>query len=438
MECPIRKYPLRRPDGHKPPIPRWWACFPETIDQVFTAYIGVQQHTGDQHNNAAFEKCLASIEHWISEPTHAPASVERFRVIDGHDVPRSLVLVCYWADRAKYDEAVQRLDLSGIYRALDRVDLPDQQPQQQQRQRQRQIGLWCERFTSHVSRLETNYTGTDYLPGLARLPDMGTQGHSYTGYWGAARDRIPDSAVDEFGPDLLHQYQDQHQHQHQHQDEDHYQDESQDQDHDTQPAPPPPSSLGKRLIGTNTTHNLAHIRSGQFWKHCPDDERRSYEENLEPTLRNGLAYLWQNPVETGSMALRYLLNVPPPSSPPSPSSPISPRPSHESSPSPSPPSQRPLRESESESDESCVTGFFRNLSDLETWAKRHPSHLAIYTGAIRHAKTFGATRQFRTWHEVSVLGRGEAQFEYVNCVEGTGMIMRAGGGECVLLVEEDL
>ncbi|KAK1146647.1 hypothetical protein N8T08_002720 [Aspergillus melleus] len=402
MECPIRKYPLRRPDGHKPPIPRWWACFPDTIEQVFTAYIGVQQHSQHHQNAAAFEKCLSSIEHWISEPNHAPASVERFRVIDEHDAPQSLVFVCYWHEKTKYDEAIHRLDLSGIYRALDGVDIPDQQQSQQQ-----QIGLWCERFTSHVSRLETNYTGTDYLPGLARLPDMGTQGHSYTGYWGAARDRIPDSAYDEFEAD---------------QDQD--QDESQNH---------PPSSLGKRLIGTNTTHNLAHIRSGQFWKHCPDDERRSYEDHLEPTLRKGLAYLWQNPVETGSMALRYLINVPGPCPSHSPS------PASSSSPSSSPPTSQ---ECITQSDESCVTGFFRNLSDLETWAKRHPSHLAIYTGAIRHAKTFGAGRQFRTWHEVSVLGRGEAQFEYVNCVEGTGMIMPAAGGGsergCVSLVEVDL
>ncbi|KAI9034987.1 phenylacetaldoxime dehydratase family protein [Aspergillus affinis] len=415
MECPVRKYPLRRPDGHKPPIPRWRACFLDTIDQVFTAYVGIQQHN-QGHNAAAFEKCLASIEHWISKPNHAPASVERFRVLDGHDAPQSRVFVCYWADRMKYDDAIHQLDLAGIYRA---IDLPDQQ---------QTIGLWCERFTSHVSRLETNYTGTDYLPGLARLPDMGTQGHSYTGYWGAARDRIPDSANDAFEPE---QDQDQPQHQDQHQDQD------ENQNHDIHPTTSPPSSLGKRLIGTNKTHNLAHIRSGQFWKHCPDDERRSYEENLEPTLRKGLAYLWQNPISTGSMALRYLMNVPAPSHSHSPPSPAAQRSSIDSDESSSSPSSS--EGSITQSDESCVIGFFRNLSDLETWAKRHPSHLAIYTGAIRHAKTFGAERQFRTWHEVSVLGRGEAQFEYVNCLEGTGVIMGSSiGGGCVSLVKVDL
>jgi hypothetical protein len=62
------------------------------------------------------------------------------------------------------------------------------------------------------------------------------------------------------------------------------------------------------------------------------------------------------------------------------------------------------------------------LQNLEDWAKSHPSHLAIYTGAIRHAKKFGEHRKFRTWHEVSVLKEGEASFEYVNCLPRTGVI----------------
>lgn len=68
-----------------------------------------------------------------------------------------------------------------------------------------------------------------------------------------------------------------------------------------------------------------------------------------------------------------------------------------------------------------MTAFFRNMTDLEGWAARHPSHLAIWAGAVKHGKRFGEERRFRTWHEVSVLRGGEARFEYVNCVEGTGV-----------------
>ncbi|KAE8389564.1 hem-containing dehydratase protein [Aspergillus alliaceus] len=351
MDCPVRIFPLRRPKNHVPPMPRWLAQFPDNLDKVFTAYIGVQQHPGAQ---AELPQCHAAIELWLSQNRNtAPASVERFRVLDGNDVPKSLVFACYWNDEIKYQEGIRRLNLSRLHRELDPSDQPA-------------VGLWCERFISHIPRLETNYTGTDYLPGLAQLPGTSTKDHSCTAYWGAARDRIPDSAFDLFdrdGGSIAAAFPD-----------------------------PVPSSVGKHLTGTNF-QNMVHIRSGQFWDNCDEDEKRSYEENLEPTLREGLSYLWQNPTTSGSMALRYLQNVP------------------NSSPQWS-----------GQSNESCVTGFFTSLADLESWAKHHPSHLAIYTGAIRHAKTFGEKRKFRTWHEVSVLKRGDAHFEYVNCLPETGMI----------------
>ncbi|GMF75447.1 hem-containing dehydratase protein [Aspergillus flavus] len=358
MNCPARRFPLRRPANHVPPIPRWYAHFADGIDRVFTTYIGVQRHHG---LDIGLTKCLAAIERWLAtDQDNAPAAVERFRVIDGDDTPDSLVFACYWDTESKYENGIKGLNLTQLYQKLDKSIQPT-------------VGLWCERFVSHVSRLETNYSGTDYLPGLARLPGTKTVAHSYSAYWGAARDRIPDSAFELFEQD----------------------------ENPTATAIPDAmsTSLGKHLTGTNF-HNVVHIRTGQFWNNCDEDEKRSYEDKLEPTLREGLSYLWQNPAETGSMGLRYLSNIP------------------TSSP-----------EWSGQSNESCVTGFFRSLADLETWAKKHPSHLAIYTGAIRHAKTFGDRRKFRTWHEVSVLRRGDAHFEYLNCLPGTGMI------KCVSLTE---
>jgi hypothetical protein len=234
------------------------------------------------------------------------------------------------------------------------------------------VGLWCERFTSHLSRVETNYSGLDYLPGLARLPGVSTVEHTLTAYWGAARDRIPASATDQFAEN--------------------------DEPEKTHVAPGTTSQReiqNYHVVGTNPD-NLVHIRSGQFWANCPEDETKAYEETLEPTLRAGLAYLWDNPQKSGAMGLRYLYNRPP--------------------------TARAALEKTRETKESCVAGFFRNLADLEHWAKSHPSHLAIYTGAIKHAKKFGDQRKFRTWHEVSVLKHGEAHFEYVNCMGRTGVM----------------
>ena len=72
--------------------------------------------------------------------------------------------------------------------------------------------------------------------------------------------------------------------------------------------------------------------------------------------------------------------------------------------------------------ESCGAGFFANLEDLENWAKSHGSHLKIWRGALAHYKVFGEDRRFRTWHEVCVVGEGDATFEYVNCAPSKGVI----------------
>jgi hypothetical protein len=201
---------------------------------------------------------------------------------------------------------------------------------------------------------------------------VSTVEHTLTAYWGAARDRIPASATDQFAEN--------------------------DEPEKTHVAPGTTSQReiqNYHVVGTNPD-NLVHIRSGQFWANCPEDETKAYEETLEPTLRAGLAYLWDNPQKSGAMGLRYLYNRPP--------------------------TARAALEKTRETKESCVAGFFRNLADLEHWAKSHPSHLAIYTGAIKHAKKFGDQRKFRTWHEVSVLKHGEAHFEYVNCMGRTGVM----------------
>ncbi|KAE8149792.1 hem-containing dehydratase protein [Aspergillus avenaceus] len=353
MHSPTRTFPLRRPLNHVPPVPRWQARFPDHREKVFTAYIGVQQHAGP---GTGWHQCVTNIERSLSEGLlGAPASVERFQLLGGDGAAESRVFVCYWDDEIKYQEATRRWSLTQWFYALD----PSLRST---------VGLWCERFTSSLTRLETNYSGTDYLPGLARLPDTTPEEHSYSAYWGAARDRIPDSAVDQFdgeagGPMLE----------------------------------PVAQSTDPHWIGTNR-HNLVHIRSGQYWDNCGAEEKRSYEERLEPTLRQGLSYLWEHPVETGAMGVRYLANRPCPDSPPG-----------------------------NVSNESCVVGFFRSLAHLEAWAKGHPSHRAIYAGALRHAKAFGAQRRFRTWHEVSVLRGGDAQWEYLNCAPGTGMMAGESG-----------
>lgn len=346
VSCPMtRKYPLRQPKNYKPPIPRWSLKLPADVDRVFTIYVGIQKHAADTTTQSSAFKAKQLIQRWISE-AH-PEAHEKFTVLEGADEVGSEVWVCYFADSAAYEDSVRKLSLPQIHASL----APDAST----------VGLWVERFSTPFSRLETNYSGLDYLPGYARMPGADTVEHTLSAYWGAARDRIPDSGHDLF---------------------------SKASEQETAPPQEIPPALGQRLVGSNY-ENMVHIRSGQFWENCSAEESEAYETKLEPTLMAGLRYLWQNPLDTGTLGLRFV---------------------------------RSEREPGTVAKETCAAGFSRSLGDLEAWAEKHPSHKAIYLGAIKHAKTFGLDRKMRTWHEVSVLKAGEVQFEYVNCTPSTGVI----------------
>lgn len=384
-----RTFPLRQPPGHNPP-PRLHLRFPEGLERVFTAYIGVQLHSTSsddtQRRVDLLEQPITQIQTWLANPEFAPVSTEQFQLLDdatthslsrtrdinsstippeGRPATQSLIWVCYWTNETEYKTSMSTLNLPKIYHNLHLAA-------------KSHIGLWTEHFASDISRLETVYSATDYLPGLARLPGTYTAQHVHTGYWGAARDRIPGSAVDLFEGDSSDNTQDT--------------DLPETRSTDTKTIT---QSLGKHITGTNT-QNMVHIRSGQFWGNCNSEETHAYLHTLEPKLRTGLSYLWNASEGSNSSGVRYLQNIDPVPTPGG-----------------NPPQQ---------TKESCVTAFFTNMADLETWAARHPSHLAIWAGAIKHGKKFGDKRRFRTWHEVSVLRGGEARFEYVNCVKGTGLM----------------
>lgn len=349
MSCPARIYPLRKPQGHRLPIPRWKLALPSGISHVFTAYIGVQQRSDDQAATQAKSQAIAAIQAWLKADA-GPSAFERFCLIDGCDVQNTAIWICYWTETTKYKRSIKTLSLSSLYSSLPTSGRSS-------------IGIWCETFATEVSRLETNYSGLDYLPGLARVPGATTEEHDNSAYWGAARDRIPDSAFDLFPPST-----------------------------DVAPPKSTPRGFGQRLTGTNY-ENMIHIRSGQFWENCAQDEADAYERKLEPSLHAGLMYLWENPGETGARGIRYLGNRDPCAALES----------------------RPRKET-------CGAGFFTSLEALERWAKTHRSHLTIYRGALTHYKVFEGRRKLRTWHEVSVLRGGDADFEYVNCAPETGVI----------------
>ncbi|PNS15220.1 hypothetical protein CAC42_8221 [Sphaceloma murrayae] len=344
MGCPMRKYPLKRPSNHQAPVPRFLLRFPDHVKQICTLYFGAQSHS----EGVSLDQAADKLQSWLSSlPSDIqPYSYETFAVEHGQDILGTRVWVCYWTLTSSFESAVNSLDLAALHSSLASKD---------------SIGLWSERFNVPVERLETNFMGTDYMPGLARLEGTWGEGHDLTSYWGAARDRIPDSAIDLFSKE-----------------------EAEEEDR----RPPhlgAVKGLGQHIKGANPYNNLCHIRSGQYWEHCEDAEREAYETKLKKVLISGLGYLWENPYDNGVIGLRFMRNLPKPG------------------------------DDDVGSDvprkESCGAGFFRNMCDLEHWAEKHMSHLRIWTGAISHAKKFGEDMKLRLFHEVSILKKGEAHFD---------------------------
>ncbi|KAJ4304775.1 hypothetical protein N0V90_000303 [Kalmusia sp. IMI 367209] len=188
MSCP-RIYPLRKPPNHRLPVPRYTLNLPPTTTHIHTLYLGIQQHSSSDAASQAIHQASRAVYQWLNSAS-GPAAHETFTLIDrsGDEDAGTTMWVCYWASTAQYKHALSTLNLKSIHSALG--------------EGRSDVGLYLETFSTPVSRLETNYSGQDYLPGLARLPDTSVVEHELATYWGAARDRIPDSAHDLFPPTI--------------------------------------------------------------------------------------------------------------------------------------------------------------------------------------------------------------------------------------------
>lgn len=343
MDLSQRKYPYKKPAGHVPPIPRWQIEFKSPWTALHVVYLGIQCH--DAAGRAACDALAAAMPQALTAGANRPYAFDPFEILMGGDIPASRIWVAYWIDEAR---CTAWMEGNAPHALLAKAGAAATH-----------VGVWSEYFSIRPGRLETNYSGLDYIPGLARHPEAYTVAHEHTAYWGAARDRIKDSGHDLF--------------------EDRF---------DPASVKVVPAGRGQRVTGT-PFQNMVHIRSGQFWENCVPVERNAYETRLQPTLVNGMRYLWDNAVVTGTFGLRYV---------------------------------NTLDSSGRKLLETAGIGFYRSLGHLEHWAATHPSHLAIFHGAIAHANEFGTSRKMRTWHEVGVLNEGEGSFEYLNCHPNTGVM----------------
>lgn len=162
-----RTHDLKKPPGHKVAVPRWTLKFPPHVTHTHTLYIGAQARTGANPDTV---RHLEQKIETLLDDAH-PEALDTFRVTEGFDLPGTRVWVAYWTDSGAFRAAVERLDLVALWRGVEDDG----------------VGVWVERFTTPLERLETNYARLEHRPGLAGMEGCEMPGHELTGYWGAGR-----------------------------------------------------------------------------------------------------------------------------------------------------------------------------------------------------------------------------------------------------------
>lgn len=336
-----RTVPARKPEGHTPAAPRYTLRWQHPVDMLVSNYFAVQQADLPwDKQKAFFDHVRASFDH-----IDGPAAHEIMRFTD-ESGEINAVVVAYWLDATKH----ARWSADAEYPNWFRSEAPMSEPD---------VGYWSETIAVPYDRFETIYSGPHYKIGFARTAGSSIESMTTNGYFGAARDRIPVSAIDPLDSPMKNR----------------------------RPTPREVKSRGRRLCAT-TPHNMTALRSGQFWVGAGEEQLADYDENLQPKLMRGMNFLLNNKEATGTLALRIMTN---------------------------------LEEDGRERAETSVLAYFLSLEQLEEWSKSHVTHLDIYHHAIAMNRKFKEKREVVTWHECFVMP-STTSFEYVNCHPSTGVL----------------
>jgi len=336
-----RTIPARRPEGHQPAAPRYTLRWNEPVSEMVSEYHAVQGRSLDaKRQGAFFERAEASFQ-----ALDGPEAYEVMRFLDEAGETNAVV-VGYWTNPTTHGRWSARSEFSSWFASSDRLAEPD-------------FGYWRETIAVPYDRHETIYSESRYRIGLARTAQSVIVPMTTNGYFGAARDRIPLSAIDPLESPL----------------------------NGDPPRAKSVASRGRRLR-TTTPHNLCALRSGQFWEGAGAEQLDDYVQALQPKLIHGMDYLLKHKSETGTLSLRVMTN---------------------------------LDKAGCERAETSVLAYFLSLTHLEDWAKSHETHLDIYRHAIAMNRKFKEKREVITWHEVFIMP-ASTTFEYVNCHPQTGVL----------------
>lgn len=306
------------------------------------AYYGIQNRSGSAATLEEFQTWIQA----ASAGADAPDVVEFADYVDERDFA-TWVAMLYWRDRPDaFARWQSRADHDAFWLAPERETGDG--------------GYFREVFHVPNDRLETLYSDQNMSVGSGAglgAHDGPIQSHNY---WGSMRDRIPGSSSDDYsgGFSLT-----------------------------TEPKART-AGLGERVIASGID-NLATIRSGELYDGLEGREKEVYEAELEPSVREGMRYLRDNPVASGCLSCRHM---------------------DETSAS----GQRiPL---------AFAVAHFDTLTRLEDWSESHPTHLRIFGRFVELAQELQGNIRLRLWHEVIVSQADMQHFEYVNCHPLTGFL----------------
>jgi aldoxime dehydratase len=151
------------------------------------------------------------------------------------------------------------------------------------------------------------------------------------------------------------------------------------------PAIPHTTSARRRL---RLPENLAMIRSGQDWRECGPIEREYYLRDVHPVLMTGMDFLRDNSEASGCLSCRFMTS----------------------------------QDDGSRDQVTFGSALFKDLADLELWAEKHPTHVAIFGAFLKMVRTFNGVLDLRLWHEVIIVDGSASTYEYLNCNAETGAL----------------
>lgn len=325
-----RTHPLRMPKGWEPPVPAWSSRFPESQASVSMAVIGFQ-HPDAMSVEAHLKGLFAALE---------GAEIRDLVTSDAGGGLRETACIAYWRSPEAATTTLQSEAFSAFWEQHSPEGLA--------------YGLFKECTNIPFERTETLFSSPIHDHGYSQLREGIVGPIRHHQYWGGMRDRIPLSA------------------------------------HDTLDAPSPIRLIERsdNRVVVEAHENLCIIRSGQDWSQCDAEQLAEYQDQIEPVLKAGMAFLRDRGDQVNCYACRYMMDV---------------------------------ALDGSDQKRSCGLAYFRTMADLEGWAEHHPTHLRIFNTFLSIAPKHGPNLQLRLWHEVSVLPAADQRAEYVNCRKGSGL-----------------